>query len=184
MRRPLSATVVAATTFVGGVVAAAAFGTPASPALLRTWVAFAGALALLAAVRSITNAGSGQAAHGDRRVAVKAPRVWWHRPTTQRPPRPITTQVAQVRDLCRAIDYGMRDAWGVHSRLRPVLRSVVRERLGFRGVDIDADPVAAALVEPELWEVVRADRPSPRDRDQPGCDPAQIARLLDAVDAL
>jgi hypothetical protein len=68
--------------------------------------------------------------------------------------------------LERDVEFSTLNAFHLHLRLRPVLREIAAHRLLKRyGVDLDAEPARAReLVGAAAWEVVRPDRPSPRDR--------------------
>jgi hypothetical protein len=69
-------------------------------------------------------------------------------------------------DLERDVEFSTLNAFHLHLRLRPVLREIAAHRLLKRfGVDLDAEPARAReLVGAAAWEIVRPDRPSPRDR--------------------
>jgi hypothetical protein len=87
-----------------------------------------------------------------------------------------------LRVTQRALVTAGDSAGGAHGALRPVLADVVAERLAVRhGIGI-GDPRAAGLVDPELWELVRPDRPPPEDRHGRGLGPAQLERLVDQLE--
>lgn len=87
-----------------------------------------------------------------------------------------------LRATQRALVSAGDSAGGAHGALRPVLAAVVTERLAARhGIGI-GDPRAAGLVGPELWELVRPDRPPPEDRHGRGLEPAQLERLVDQLE--
>lgn len=99
-------------------------------------------------------------------------------------PAPSSRVETQLHQYRRAIEEAAAGNWGVFTRLRPLLRDITRERLAFRGVDLDTDPVAETLVQPRLWEVVRPHQPRPDRRDEPGLAGPELAALLDAIDRL
>ena len=98
------------------------------------------------------------------------------------------TPAAKLDSLDRAeglVVIGLSNAGDVHWRLRPVLREVAGAALHGRGVDLDGDPAAArALLGEEAWELVRADRPRPRDTFAPGLSPAALDRVLAVLEDL
>jgi hypothetical protein len=62
-----------------------------------------------------------------------------------------------------------QDAGDLHYRLRPVLRDIAIYRLATRGIDLDRDATKArGALGDVLFDIVRADRPAPRDRRAPG----------------
>jgi hypothetical protein len=79
---------------------------------------------------------------------------------------------------------GAREA-DLHARLRPVLREIAELRLAGHGIALDGDEAAArAALGPELWEVVRRDRPAPADPDAPGLPPAALHALVARLEAI
>jgi hypothetical protein len=68
--------------------------------------------------------------------------------------------------LVHNVEFSILNGFHFHLRLRPVVREIAAHRLLSRyGVDLDAEPARAReLVGAAAWEVVRPDRPSPRDR--------------------
>jgi hypothetical protein len=87
--------------------------------------------------------------------------------------------------LDRIVSNATTGAGDLHLRLRPILREIAADGLRHRGVDLDADPEAAqALLAPQTWELVRADRPRPADAFAPGLRPAQLDAVLDNLEGL
>jgi hypothetical protein len=75
-------------------------------------------------------------------------------------------------------------AIGVHQWLRPLLADIAATRLR-RGHGLDlTDPAAARYVPEPLWELIRPDRPEPADRNAAGLTPAELAVLVDQLEAL
>lgn len=73
---------------------------------------------------------------------------------------------------------------GLHFRLLPMLRRSARHRCERHGVDLD-DPVGArALLGGRLHDLVRPDRPRPRDRDAPGIGVADLAAAVARLEQL
>lgn len=83
-----------------------------------------------------------------------------------RAPVANTGELALERDL----DLGRINAFHFHVRVRGVLREIAAFRLRHRyGVELDREPERAReLLPTAAWEIVRPDRPPPRDRLGPG----------------
>ena len=111
-------------------------------------------------------------------AAALLPRV----PRTQRrrPRQPAEAPRPKgLRAMERQVGLACGSAGDLHERLCPLLRDVARDRLATAGIDLDRDPeTAAAALGPEIWELVRADRPPPSDRHGPG---ASLAAVKGAV---
>lgn len=92
----------------------------------------------------------------------------------------------QLAALERLVMIGPSGAHQFHTRLRPVLRSIAVHRLrSHHGIDLDGQPEAAAQVlGAELFEVVRSDRPAPKDRRAPGPPSDAIGRLVERLEQL
>lgn len=91
--------------------------------------------------------------------------------------------VAYTRDLLALVG----NAYDLHFRFRPVLIGVVSDLLAVRArVDFRDQPEEArALVGPDLWELVRPDRPVPAGRfTEPGLDTPSLHRLLDDLERI
>jgi len=102
---------------------------------------------------------------------------WWRRPRRER--------VRALEELEHAVDFSLGTAFDVHYRLRPHVRRIAADRLGLRGVSLDRQPRrAAALLGPDAWDLARADRPEPDDRNARGLDLPHLRRVVEALDAL
>ncbi len=100
---------------------------------------------------------------------------------------PVTTDLwpAQLVRLDRIVEWSGSSALAAHTRLRPVLVEIAEARLARRGLRLDRDvEEAQRLLGPMAWEVVRPDRPAPRDRDAPGIAPRDLDEVLDALEAV
>ena len=87
--------------------------------------------------------------------------------------------------LDRVVSAATSHAGELHLRLRPILREIAANGLRRRGVDLDAEPLAAQeLLAPETWELVRPDRPRPDDAFARGLAPARLNAVLDDLEAL
>jgi hypothetical protein len=88
----------------------------------------------------------------------------------RRPRRRLPQRPRELAKLEREVVLAATSAFDVHFRLRPILRDVAAHRLATRrglALDSGSTPVREALGS-ELWEIVRPDRPPPRDRLAPG----------------
>lgn len=76
---------------------------------------------------------------------------------------------ASLARVEREVTLATGTAFDVHYRLRPVLQSLAAGLLLPRGIDPERSPGRAeALVGPDIWELVRPERPAPDDRAAPG----------------
>jgi hypothetical protein len=90
-----------------------------------------------------------------------------------------------LRRLEQALWFASAREADLHVRLRPVLREIAELRLAGHGIAIDGDQATArAALGPELWEVVRADRPAPADPAAPGLSPAALHALVERLEAI
>lgn len=97
----------------------------------------------------------------------------------RRPPPP---RLRPLEALEHAVDFATQTAFDVHYRLRPHLVRVAEIRLAAHGIDLNLSPDAArAAVGDGVWDLIRPDRPRPRDRNWPGLP---IARLRDTIESL
>jgi hypothetical protein len=112
------------------------------------------------------------------------------------PPSAFDAAVARARaprpreddafTLDREIELSRMDGFHFHVRLRPVLRDIAAHRLRVRhGVELDREPERARdLLPTDVWEVVRADRPPPKERLAPGPSLAKQRAWLDGLEKL
>ena len=95
---------------------------------------------------------------------------------------PRGTSRARPASLARAereVTLATGTAFDVHFRLRPMLQSLSAGLLLRRGVDVERDPVRAEeLLGPDVWELVRPDRPAPDDRSAPGVSIETVERVV------
>lgn len=104
----------------------------------------------------------------------------WERPRLRLGPPP-----AQFVRLERIVEWSGESGLGAHTRLRPVLVEIAEARLARRGLRLDRDvEEARRLLGPAVWDLVRPERPPPRDRDAPGIRPRRLEEILDALEAL
>jgi hypothetical protein len=92
---------------------------------------------------------------------------------------------AQLVRLERIIEWSGSNGLDAHTRLRPLLVEIAEVRLARRGLRLDRDGAdARRLLGSTAWELVRPDRPPPRDREAPGIAPRDLEEILDALEAL
>ena len=99
----------------------------------------------------------------------------------------VETQLwpAPLVQLERIIEWSGSNGLDAHKRLRPVVVEIAEARLARRGLRLDRDAdEARRLLGPTAWELLRPDRPPPRDRAAPGIGPRELEELLDALEAL
>ena len=134
----------------------AAFASPGlRTVLLDAYLVALGGVLLLALVRTtLAKAPAVKGSEFDRALA------------GMRRSRPDADELELARDL----ELSRLNAFHLHLRVRPLLREIAAHRLmKSYGIDLDAEPGRAReLVGASAWEVVRPDRPPPRDRLAPG----------------
>jgi hypothetical protein len=102
-------------------------------------------------------------------------------PPSQPPARPAV--LARIED---EVALGVAGAFDLHHRLRPRLRRIASELLAARrALDLDAEPVRArdALGEP-AWELMRADRQVPDDRQARGIAIPELRIVVESLEKL
>ena len=114
------------------------------------------------------------------------PEPWQRSPferESEKPERP--EPVRELQRIDRLVGLGCATEFDLHYRLRPLLRELASERLhGGHGVELDRDPErASALLDDDLWELVRPDRRLGR-RSDPGLSPEALAGLVRELEAL
>jgi len=92
----------------------------------------------------------------------------------------------ELERLRNEVTLSTSTAFDVHVRLRPLVRRIAVHLLAARrGVSLDAQPERAReLLGDETWELVRADRPSPTDRNARGLRPAQLREIVASLERL
>ncbi|HEX6725339.1 MAG TPA: hypothetical protein VF073_08820 [Gaiella sp.] len=96
--------------------------------------------------------------------------------------RPRGTTRARPASLARVereVTLATGTAFDVHFRLRPMLQSLSASLLLRRGIDVERNPARAeTLLGPDVWELVRPDRPAPDDRAAPGVPIETVERVV------
>lgn len=103
--------------------------------------------------------------------------------------RPRQPERRRPPDLTRIevdLAFGVESAAQLHSRLVPLLRMIAAARLASRhGVDLGRAPgTACALLGDDAWELVRPDRPAPREMLAPGLPLRRIGRVITTLEEL
>ena len=130
----------------------------------HVWLVLVLAIALGAAVGALLRTVSRQPSAFD--AAFASPRRTYARP-------------ASLERAEREVALAVGTAFDVHYRLRPSLRAVASGLLLRRGVDLERSPARAReLLGPDVWELIRPDRPAPDDRSAPGLPPAALERAV------
>jgi hypothetical protein len=99
-----------------------------------------------------------------------------------RPGRFESVRVAERDKLERELELGLQTAFDFHFRLRPTLVEIARNRLAGRGVSLDDEPRAKAVLGAETWELLRPDRDPPRERNAPSLSTDELGRLVGALE--
>ena len=88
--------------------------------------------------------------------------------------------------LERDVELSRLNEFHFHMRLRPILREITALRLRRRyGVELDREPARAReLVPSAAWDVVRPDRPPPRDRLASGPSLGNLRELASELERL
>lgn len=101
-------------------------------------------------------------------------------PDQERPPA--------LRDLDFAVRFATlgTGAYDVHYRLRPAVRELVAHRLLVgHDIELDREPAAARdLLGTQLWDLVRADRPAPEEKNGPGLALEDVVGMVDRMEEL
>jgi hypothetical protein len=102
-------------------------------------------------------------------------------------PRPVeTVRPSELVRTEREIVLGTSSAGHLHQRLLPILREAAAARLAAgHNVDLARRPEAAReLLGEDAWQLLRPDRPAPRDHDDPGIPMRQLRSVVDTVEKL
>jgi hypothetical protein len=86
----------------------------------------------------------------------------------------------------RELVLGVADADHAHRRLLPLLRAAAAARLSARhGIELERRPEAArALLGEDVWELLRPDRPEPKNRHAAGVPRDRVAAVIERVESL
>jgi hypothetical protein len=97
---------------------------------------------------------------------------------------PRVKRPERLEQLERQVALASESAFDLHFRLRPTVVTIASERLWNRhGIDLEAHPDRArSRLLPELWDLVRPDRPPPANRLARGPGSAELGKLVDALE--
>ena len=86
----------------------------------------------------------------------------------------------------RLLSMAVSSAEDEYARLRPLVRDIARQRLAdHTGVRLETAPAAAAAVlGPEVWDLVRPDRQRPTDQHARGIPPARLRAVVEALERI
>jgi hypothetical protein len=86
----------------------------------------------------------------------------------------------------RLLSMSIASAQDEYVRLRPLVREIARQRLAdHTGVRLETAPeAAAAILGPEIWELVRPDRERPADQHARGIAPARLRAMVEALERI
>jgi hypothetical protein len=86
----------------------------------------------------------------------------------------------------RLLSMSISSAQDEYVRLRPLVREIARQRLAdHTGVRLETSPdAAAAILGPEIWEIVRPDRERPADQHARGIAPARLRAMVEALERI
>jgi hypothetical protein len=95
-------------------------------------------------------------------------------------------RLPELARLEREVTLAASSSFDVHYRLRPIAREIAGGLLAARrGVLLDQEPDRArTLLGEETWSLVRPGLQPPSDRYGPGIRPAELGRVLAALEAL
>ena len=93
-------------------------------------------------------------------------------------------RIAERDKLAREVQLGTQTAFDLHYRLRPTLVEIARNRLAGRGISLDNERRAKAVLGDEAWELLRPDREPPRNRNAPGIGQDELGRLVGALERI
>lgn len=98
----------------------------------------------------------------------------------------VSSPAPDLAAVDRLLNLSVSSAEDEHVRLRPLVAGLAGQRLAdHTGVRLDGDPaVAAAAVGPDVWELVRPDRPRPPDRRGRGIAPATLRRVVESLERI
>jgi hypothetical protein len=115
-------------------------------------------------------------------VAALAARLPTRAPPSPTPAAvPVRSRPNQLLRIERIVDRAGESDVAAHTQLRPLLVEIAESRLARRGLRLD-DAGVPGMLGPEAWELVRPDRPEPREDG--GLAPRDLERVLASLEAL
>jgi len=136
------------------------------------WVVVAAALVLLAIIRHSRERGGPQSASRFEQAL--------------RGRKPAVSQPEELLRMDRMLVLGSADADHAHRQLLPLLRATAAARIAARhGFELERQSESArALLGDDVWELLRPDRPEPKNRHGPGVPQKSIAAVIERVESL
>jgi hypothetical protein len=93
-------------------------------------------------------------------------------------------RIAERDKLAREVELGTQTAFDFHFRLRPTLVEIAHNRLAARGISLENEDRAKAVLGNEAWELLRPEREAPRERNAPGIGTAELRRLVGVLERI
>lgn len=117
---------------------------------------------------------------GARPHVARRPPLW-----RRRRARPVDLP-PDLESLQLAVELALSSEFDRHYRLRPWVVETAQSLLASRrGVNLALQPErAAALLGPDAWELVRPERPEPPGRGRRELDPAELDRIVGALERI
>ena len=143
-----------------------------TPRALAIWVVLATALFLLSLIRhSREHDGPERASRFEQALRRR---------------KPTSLQPEELLRMDRELVLGSADADHAHRRLLPLLRATAAARIAARhGFQLERRPEAArALLGEEVWDLLRPDRPEPKDRHGAGVPRERVVAVIERVESL
>jgi hypothetical protein len=108
------------------------------------------------------------------------------RPARLRRRRRDRSATPDLAAIDRLLSMSISSAEDEYVRLRPLVRDIARQRLAdHTGVRLETAPAAAAaILGPEVWEIVRPDRERPADQHARGIAPARLRAVVEALERI
>ncbi|MGH7911828.1 MAG: hypothetical protein ACREQM_23550 [Candidatus Dormibacteraceae bacterium] len=92
--------------------------------------------------------------------------------------------VPGLTEMERMVVFGQASAYDFESRLRPHLAAIAEQRLLAHGLTLQSAPDRVSALLGDAWELVRPDYEPIGDRQRHGVPRAELARCVEALDAL
>ena len=100
-------------------------------------------------------------------------------------PSPKRTPPPTLARIEHEVALGVAGSFDLHFRLVPRLRALATGLLSSRrNVSLASVSEARAILGPEVWELVRPDRETPRERLGKGIPAADLTRVVDALERI
>jgi hypothetical protein len=106
------------------------------------------------------------------------------KPIPPKKERPPDNRLPELVRIEREVVLATGSGFDRQMRVGPLMRDIARHRLWTRrGIDLEEQPERArALLGEEVWSLLRAGRPEPNLRYQPGADIAELRQILERIE--